>query len=706
MALNLDTIGKPIGPIERDYTWKDAALYALGVGAGFQELDYVYEKNLKVIPSFSIGAVFDFLMNVATDSGANLGGILHGEQDILFHSPIPVEGHLTTRGAITQMYDKGEKRGALVVAEADTYHHSGAKLFTNIFTLFCRKDGGFGGPDAPAEPVIFPERDPDFTDDAQPSGDQPLIYRLSGDVFALHVDPEFARSSGFERPIMHGLCTHGFACRAAVKHLMPGEPERMTRFRVRFSRTLYPGVPIRTLIWKTDEGRALFRVVNAETGEVVIDNGIVEWISAEELTRRRAWGAINFAGRVAVVTGAGAGLGRAYALELARRGARVVVNDLGGAPDGSGSSAAPADAVVKEIRAAGGDAVASHDSVASPAGGEGIIQTAMEAFGRVDVLIHNAGILRDRSLAKMSPEEWSSVVAVHLDGAYNVTRPALKVMRGQGYGRVVLTTSAAGMHGNFGQTNYAAAKLGIVGFMNTLKAEGARSGVKVNTVAPIAATRLTEDLLPPDLKERLLPEMVVPMTLYLSSEQCPVSGGIYNAGMGYFGRAGILTGPGATVGDGTAPPRAEEVLPKLQAIRSMKGAEELADAMAAITPILNAFSAPAGGDAAGAPPSVADIFERMADTFRADKAKGVDVVFQFEIKGEGGGTWHCVVQNEKCAVMEGGHAAPTTTITMKSDDFIALMEGRLNAMAAYTGGKLKIGGDIMKSQLIEKLFKL
>ncbi len=704
MALDLDRIGKPIGPIERDYDWKDAALYALGVGAGFDDLDYVYEKQLKIVPSFSIGAVFDFLMRVATDANANLGGILHGEQDIIFHHPIPPEGHLTTRGAITHMYDKGAKKGALVVAEADTFHDGGAKLFTNIFTLFCRKDGGFGGQDAPADPVVFPDRDPDFTEEARPSADQPLLYRLSGDVFALHVDPEFAQSSGFEKPIMHGLCTHGYACRAAVKHLMPGAPERMTRFRVRFSRTLYPGVPIQTLIWKTDEGRAVFKVVNTDNGETVIDNGIVEWMDEAELARRQALGAIHFDGRVAVVTGAGAGLGRAYALELAKRGAKVVVNDLGGAPDGTGKSASAADAVVKEIQDAGGEAVASYDSVATPEGGEAIVKTAMDAFGRLDILINNAGILRDRSLTNMTPEEWQAVIGVHLNGAYNVTRPAMKVMRGQGYGRIVMTTSAAGLHGNFGQTNYSAAKLGQVGFMHTLKAEGAKYGVKVNTVAPIATTRLTEDLLPPDLKDKLQPEFVVPLTLYLASEQCPESGGIYNAGMGFFSRAAIVTGPGTTVGDGVTPPTAEQVAAKLSAIRSLKGAEEFSDAMAALTPIMNAFSKPAPEGGGGL--TVADIFDEMADHFLADKAAGVDVIFQYTITGAQAGSWYCEIKDQQCTVSTGEHDSPTTTITMGDEDFIALMEGRLNAMAAYTGGKLKIGGDIMKSQLIEKLFQM
>ncbi|MFH2007763.1 MAG: SDR family NAD(P)-dependent oxidoreductase [bacterium] len=705
MALNLDSIGKPIGPKHKDYNWKDCALYALGVGAGFEDLDYVYEKQLKVVPSFSIGAVFDFLMAVATDSEADLRGILHGEQDIHFHGPIPSEGHLTTNGTITRMYDKGADKGALVIAEASTFHDNGAKLFTNIFTLFCRKDGGFGGENAPGEMEEFPAREPDFEEQDTPTADQPLLYRLSGDVFALHVDPDFAKASGFDKPIMHGLCTHGYACRAVIKHLMPGAPERMTRFKTRFSKTLYPGVPIQTLIWKDGDGRALFKVVNTENNEVVIDNGVVEWMTPQEQARRKALGKIHVDGKVAVVTGAGAGLGRAYALELARRGAKVVVNDLGGARDGSGDgSAGPAAQVVKEITDAGGEAVANTDSVATPEGGESIINQAVDAFGRIDIVINNAGILRDKSLLKMTDEDWESVMAVHLDGAYNVTRPAMKHMRAQGYGRIVLTTSAAGLHGNFGQTNYSAAKLALVGFMNTLKLEGEKYDIKVNTVAPIATTRLTDDILPPDLKEKLQPELVVPLTVYLCSEQCPGTGGVYNAGMGFFSKAAIVTGPGATVGDGKSPPTAEELAKRFQAIRSLKGAQEYATLNAALGPVLDAFS-PKAADAGGAGTSVATVFEQMAGTFQADQAGGVDVVFGFDISGEGGGHWHAIIKDSQCEVVAGKHEKPTTTIQMGAEDFVALMEGRLNAMRAYTSGKLKIGGDLMKSQLIEKLFK-
>ena len=710
MALNMGAIGEKIGPLTKEYTWKDVVLYALGVGAGFDELDYVWEDRLKVIPSFSIAGIFEFLAETAIKANVDLSGILHGEQDILFHNPIPPEGGaLTTEGKLTQIYDKGANKGALVIAEADTFHSDGRKLFTNIFSLFCRKDGGFGGEAGPTERVIIPDRDPDYVEADLPSDNQPLLYRMSGDIFALHVNPDMAKASGFEKPIMHGLCTHGYACRAVIKHLMPGEPERMTRFRVRFSKPLYPGVPIRTLIWKEGDGKANFQTVNAETGEVILDLGVVEWMGREEKTRREGLGGIHFDGRVAVVTGAGAGLGRSYALELARRGAKVLVNDLGGAPDGTGKSASAADNVVKEIEDAGGEAVANYDSVATPEGGENIVKQAVEAWGRVDILINNAGILRDKTLAKMEPDLWDAVMDVHLKGAYNVTRPAFLKMREQRYGRVILTTSAAGLYGNFGQTNYSAAKLGLVGFMNTLKIEGERAGIKVNTVAPIAGTRMTEEVLPPDLFEKLKPEFVSPLVLYLASEQCPVTGAVYNAGGGYYNRVAVLTGPGRAVGDGKLPPTPEQVAGAMKGIKSMADAQEFQDATRALTPMLDAFDPEKatpkseGGKDGGL--TVTAVFEQMPEAFQAGAAAGVDVIFQFNILGPGGGEWHAVIKNETCGVTEGKHEQPTTTIKMNDDDFIALMSGKLNPMSAYTSGKLKIEGDLMKSQLIEKLFK-
>src|SRR5210317_184153 len=584
MALNLDAIGKKIGPFTKDYTWKDAVLYALGVGAGFSDLDYCYEKDLKVIPSFGITTLYDLMPQLAATSSVNLAGVLHGEQELIFHNPIPPEGTLTTEGAITHCYDKGREKGALVVAEFETFHSNGDKLFTSIVTVFSRLDGGFGGENAPAKEVEFPERDPDFVVAGKPTEDQPLIYRLSGDVFQLHVDQDFAEMAGFEKPIMHGLCTHGYACRALIDSFVPGEPEKVRRLECRFKRPLYPGIPIKTVIWQTDPGKALWKVINVETNEVVIDNGLFEF---GEIPRDE----IRFDDRVAIVTGAGAGLGRVYALELAKRGAKVVVNDLGGARDGSGEgTSSPADKVVDEIRALGGEAVANYDSVATAEGGQNIVKSALDAFGTVDILINNAGILRDKSFLKMAPENWHLVLDVHLNGAYNVSRPAFAAMKDKGYGRILMTTSAAGLYGNFGQTNYTAAKMGLVGLMNTLKQEGQKYNININTIAPVAASRLTEDILPPDFLDKLKPELVTPMALYLVSENCPVSGSIYNAGLGCFNRVAMVTGPGAVVGDGENIPTPEQLVSEWETIASLKGAKEYQNVNEQIGDLLAAFT--------------------------------------------------------------------------------------------------------------------
>ncbi len=701
MALNLEALGKPLGPVTKDYDWKDAVLYALGVGAGFDEIDYTYEKNLKVLPSFSIAAVFNFFPLFSAEANVNLAGILHGEQELIFHQPIPPEGTLTTRGCLTDFYDKGKDKGALVVGQSDTWHSNGKKLFTSRLTLFSRLDGGFGGENAPPQTLVMPERDPDFEVEDAPTRDQPLLYRLSGDIFQLHVDQEFAELAGFEKPIMHGLCTHGFACRALIKRLVPGRPERVRRMNCRFSKPLYPGDPIKTQIWKESDGRALWRVVNARSGETVIDLGVFEYGAIPEHQ-------IRFDGRVAIVTGAGGGLGRAYALELARRGAKVVVNDLGGARDGAGEgSATPAEAVVAEIAAAGGEAVASFDNVARPEGGAAIVQTALAAFGTVDIVINNAGILRDKSFAKMTPENWQAVLDVHLSGAYHVTRPAFEVMKAKGYGRIVMTTSAAGLYGNFGQTNYSAAKLGLVGLMNTLKLEGAKYGIQVNTIAPLAASRLTADVMPPDLFGKMKPEFVVPLVVFLCSAECTASGQVFNAGMGYFNRAGVLTGRGVQLGEGDRPPDLEAIQASWDRINDLEGGAEIADAFAALMDLV-APPADAGAEALVAVEGseVAAVFAAMPDAFNPEAAAGVEAVFQYAISGPGGGDWQVAVSAGTCTVKTGRADSPTCTLIMAAPDFLEMIAGRLDPMQAFTTGKLKIEGDVMKSQLIGKLFRL
>ena len=259
---------------------------------------------------------------------------------------------------------------------------------------------------------------------------------------------------------------------------------------------------------------------------------------------------LRFDGRVAVVTGAGQGLGRQHALELAARGAKVVVNDLGGALDGSGSSAGPAAAVVQEITENGGEAVASTDNVATPEGAQAIVQAALDAFGRVDIVINNAGILRDKSFKNMAPEEFDHVIAVHLRGSFLVTHAAWPHLREQAYGRVVMTSSPAGLFGNFGQANYSSAKMGLVGLTKTLAAEGAKYNIKVNAIAPIAWTRMTGELFPPEYKDKLSVTQVTPVVAWLAHESNESTGETYSVGGGRVARVFVAEGPGFTRRDG------------------------------------------------------------------------------------------------------------------------------------------------------------
>lgn len=263
--------------------------------------------------------------------------------------------------------------------------------------------------------------------------------------------------------------------------------------------------------------------------------------------------AIDFDGRVAIVTGAGGGLGRSHALLLASRGAKVVVNDLGGARDGTGTDTSMADQVVAEIVDAGGQAVSNHDGVHTWEGGEAIVRSAIEAFGRVDIVINNAGILRDVSFAKLTKEQLDPVVQVHLLGAFHVTRAAWPHLREQAYGRVIATTSGSGLYGNFGQSNYSAAKLGLVGLTRTLAIEGAKHGITANAIAPVAKSRMTEDIMPPALLDRLEPEYVSPLVAYLASEDCTDTGRMFSVGGGYMARVALLEGQGTTF-DGVPSP--------------------------------------------------------------------------------------------------------------------------------------------------------
>lgn len=256
---------------------------------------------------------------------------------------------------------------------------------------------------------------------------------------------------------------------------------------------------------------------------------------------------IAFEGQVAIVTGAGGGLGRCHALDLAKRGAKVVVNDLGGAMDGTGGSSEAAEAVVAEIKAAGGEALANGGSVSDRAGAKSMVEDAMNAWGRVDVLINNAGILRDKSFSKMTLDDFEIVMDVHLMGAVYCAHAVWPIMREQNYGRILMTTSPTGLYGNFGQANYGAAKLAQVGLMHTLKIEGAKNNIHTNTIAPVAATRMTEDLIPEEAQKSLGPELVTPAAIFLVSQDAP-NGVIIQAQGGTFSMACIVENQGVEIG--------------------------------------------------------------------------------------------------------------------------------------------------------------
>ncbi|KAL0278525.1 UNVERIFIED_CONTAM: hypothetical protein PYX00_000330 [Menopon gallinae] len=306
---------------------------------------------------------------------------------------------------------------------------------------------------------------------------------------------------------------------------------------------------------------------------------------------------LRFDKRVAVVTGAGAGLGRAYALLLASRGASVVVNDLGGGRHGDGSSTKAADAVVNEIRAAGGKAVANYDSVEF---GEKIIQTAIDNFGRVDILINNAGILRDKSFARISDTDWDLIQKVHLKGSFKTTQAAWPYFKKQNYGRIIMTSSTSGIYGNFGQANYSAAKMALIGLSNTLAIEGQKNNIFCNVIVPVAASRLTEDVLPPDLFNELKPELIAPVVAYLCHETCTDNGSIVETAAGWAGKCHVVQTKGDLLRAGiTDTVTIENVRDCWQNVSNTDNSEKFANGQEVVGFLMNALGVLKENSAAG-----------------------------------------------------------------------------------------------------------
>jgi NAD(P)-dependent dehydrogenase (short-subunit alcohol dehydrogenase family) len=296
---------------------------------------------------------------------------------------------------------------------------------------------------------------------------------------------------------------------------------------------------------------------------------------------------IGFDGKVAIITGAGGGLGFEHAKLLASRGAKIVINDLGGSVDGTGGDAGPAQKAASAIEELGGVAVADTNSVATPEGGEAIVKTAVDAFGTVDIVINNAGILRDKSFHNMTEDLLTPVLDVHLKGAFFVTQPAFASMKEHAYGRIVMASSGAGIFGNFGQSNYGAAKMGLVGLMNVLAVEGAKYNIRVNTIAPIAKTRLTDELLGA-FGDALDPRFVTPLVSYLCSEQCELTHEIFDVGGGRYARIFVGMTKGWVAKKGTIP-KAEDILDHIDVVRDLDSytiPQSIADETAAVVEAL------------------------------------------------------------------------------------------------------------------------
>ncbi len=416
---------------------------------------------------------------------------------------------------------------------------------------------------------------------------------------------------------------------------------------------------------------------------------------------------MRFDDRVAIVTGAGGGLGRAHALLLASRGAKVLVNDLGGSQHGQGADAQPADQVVAEIHAAGGEAAASYDSVED---GHKIVQAALDHFGRIDIVINNAGILRDVSFHKMKEIDWELIYRVHLYGSFKVTHAAWPYLREQQYGRVIMTSSSSGIYGNFGQANYGSAKLALLGFANTLAIEGEKRNIHVNSIAPIAGSRMTESVLPADLVEALKPDHVSPLVAYLCHESCSTTGELFELGAGWVSRLRWQRTKGAMF-PANQPGTPEQIAAKWDQINDFTDADIPTSNHAAFGPIMdNLGRADAPNDDAADADEVMSLSREMFQQIHAriqehpEWTKQVNELYQFHITGEQGGSYVVNLKDDGGSAYPGEDEMARCKMTLSHENLMAMLSGEITPQMAFMEGKLKIEGNVILAAKLAPLF--
>jgi 3-hydroxyacyl-CoA dehydrogenase/3a,7a,12a-trihydroxy-5b-cholest-24-enoyl-CoA hydratase len=395
---------------------------------------------------------------------------------------------------------------------------------------------------------------------------------------------------------------------------------------------------------------------------------------------------IRFDGKVVVVTGAGIGLGRAYALLFAKRGAKVVVNDLGTSHTGTGTASSAADSVVNEIKASGGVAVANYDSVEF---GEKIVKTAIDNFGRIDVLINNAGILRDRAFKKMTRDDWDLIVKVHLNGIYATSRAAYDHMVAQKFGRIINVASPSGLYGAYGQVNYSMAKAGVIGFTKALSKEGQKSNVLSNVIAPIAATRMTETVLSKDILEKLKPEYIVPLVAFLSHESCQESGSVFELGARWISKLRWQRSEGEFFGDNFTP---EDVKDKFESISNFEKNSTYPDDTTSSLSIMmeNIERSITQNKTTNKTLKSDDVFNLIRNYLAScegkELVKKVACVFQIDIIETKGGpvvkSWSVDLKNESGSAKEGKAEKPDVVFTVSDEDFYQICSGKLNPQMA------------------------